>query len=201
VRFEETAALATAATAIQTPAQPPPSANYDAAGSGCACESCSYYAAAAAAASSSSASHSLPDGFAALTVSGYRDASHGHSHGHHYQYTQAKTTTEGPPATVEQGLVAAGQTVYPAAPVSPSQEVTLSHSPGAASAARSRASKKSGRHHAHSSHKPANHHSHGSHKASHHPKEIGDVVSDEKKKKYDPVKIVDNWVWEWGYGA
>lgn len=196
VRFEETAAPAPTsapapapapATAIQPPEQPPPSADYyETAGSGCTCAFCYYNAAAA--------SHSLPGDFAALTVSGNRDASHSHN----YQYTQA---TEDPPAATEQGLVAASQAGYPAIAINPSQEVSYRHSPGAASAARSRGSKKGSRHHSHSSHKPSHHHSHGPDKASRHPKEIGDVVSAEKEKKYDPVKIVDNWVWEWGYGA
>ncbi|KAG8159342.1 hypothetical protein KVR01_011003 [Diaporthe batatas] len=193
VRFEETAAPAPAsATAIPLPEQPPPSAGYnETAESGCTCAFCYYNASAAA------ASHSLPDDFAALTVSGNRDA----SHSHHYQYTQATPATENPAAAAEQGLVAASQAGYPATAIHPSQEVTCRHSPGAASAARSRANKKGSRHHSHSSHKPTHHRSLDSDKASRHPKEIGDVVSAEKEKKYDPVKIVDNWVWEWGYGA
>lgn len=183
MRFEETAALDNAAPAIQSLEQPPPSANY-VAGSGCACASCYYDAAAAAL-------HSLPDDVAALTVSGNRDA----SHRYHYQYTQegTTTTTESPPA--------AGQAGHPAAADGPSQEGLHRHSPGVASAARSRGSKKSSRHHSHSAHKPAHHRPHGPDKAAGHPKEIGDVVSAEKEKKYDPVRIVDNWVWEWGYGA
>ncbi|KAK7721657.1 hypothetical protein SLS63_009440 [Diaporthe eres] len=191
VRFEETAAPA---TAIQPLEQPPPSANYEMAGSGCACALCYYDAAAAA---SAAALSSLPGDVAALTVSGNREA----SYLHHYEYTQAATTTEIPPAAAEQGLVAAGQASYPAAAVNPSQEVSHRHSPGAASAARSRGSKKSSRHYSHSTHKSAHHRAHGPDKAAHNPKEIGDVVSAEKEKKYDPKRIVDNWVWEWGYGA
>lgn len=187
VRIEETAALDNAATAIQPPDQPPPSANY-VAGSGCTCASC-YYAAAAAASASAAALHSLPDDVAALTVSGNRDA----SHRYHYPYTQEGATTESAPA--------AGQAGYPAAADGSSQEGPHRHSPGAASAARSRGSKKSSRHHHHSAHKPTHHRAHGADKAPRHSKEIGDVVSAEKEKKYDPVRIVDNWVWEWGYGA
>lgn len=183
VRFEETAAPA---TAIQPLEQPPPSANYEIAGSGCACALCYYDAAAAA---SAAALSSLPGDVAALTVSGNREA----SYLHHYECTQAATTTEIPPA--------AGQASYPAAAVNPSQEVSHRHSPGAASAARSRVSKKSSRHYSHSTHKSAHHRAHGPDKAAHNPKEIGDVVSAEKEKKYDPKRIVDNWVWEWGYGA
>lgn len=194
MRFEETAAPATAATAIQPPEQPPPSANYETAGSGCACALCYHDATAAA---SAAALSSLPDDVAALTLSGNRDASHLHQ----YQYTQATTATEIPPGATEQGLVAAGQASYPAAAVNPSQEVTQRHSPGAASAARSRGSKKSSRHYSHSTHRSAHHRAHGPDKAAHNPKEIGDVVSAEKEKKYDPKRIVDNWVWEWGYGA
>lgn len=194
MRLEETAASATAATAAIKPLeQPPPSASYGA-GSGCACAFCYYDAAAAAAAS-------LSEDVAALTVSGNRDA----SHLQHYQYAQAATTTtttEGPAAAAaEQGLIAAGQAGHPAAAVGPSQEVSHRHSPGAASAARSRGSKKSSRHHSYSAHKSTHHRSHGADKAAHNPKEIGDVVSAEKEKKYDPKRIVDNWVWEWGYGA
>lgn len=201
VRIEETAAPATAATAtataIQPLEQPPPSANYELAGSGCACASCYYDAAAAA---SAAALYSLPNDVAALTVSGNRDASH---HQYQYQYTQAPATTESPPAApAEQGLIAAGQAGHSAAAVDPSQEVSHHrHSPGAASAARSRGSKKSSRHHSHSAHKSTHHRAHGSDKAARNPKEIGDVVSAEKEKKYDPKRIVDNWVWEWGYGA
>lgn len=194
VCIEETAAPATAATAtaIQPLEQPPPSANYELAGSGCACASCYYDAAAAL--------YSLPNDVAALTVSGNRDASH---HQYQYQYTQAPATTESPPAApAEQGLIAAGQAGHSAAAVDPSQEVSHHrHSPGAASAARSRGSKKSSRHHSHSAHKSTHHRAHGSDKAARNPKEIGDVVSAEKEKKYDPKRIVDNWVWEWGYGA
>ncbi|KAJ0116155.1 hypothetical protein J7T55_005101 [Diaporthe amygdali] len=188
VLFEETAALAAAATAIQPPEQPPPSTNY-VAGSGCACALCYYDAAAAL--------HSLPNDVANLTVSGNRDVSR-------HQHTQATTTTKSPSATpAEQGLVAAGQAGYPtaAAAAGPSQEGAHRHSPGSTSAARSRGSKKSSRHHYHASHKSSHHRPHGADTATRHPKEIGDVVSAEKEKKYDPQKIVDNWVWEWGYGA
>lgn len=192
MRYEETAAPA---TAIQPLEQPPPSANY-VAGSGCACAFCYYDASAAA---SAAALHSLPDDVGALTVSGNRDDSHLYQY---HQYTQAPAAAESPPAAAaEQGLAAAGQAGHPAAAVGPSQEVPHRQSPGAASAARSRGSKKSSRHHSHSSHKPAHHRAHGPDKAAHNPKEIGDVVSAEKEKKYDPKRIVDNWVWEWGYGA
>ncbi|KAG6357092.1 hypothetical protein INS49_014969 [Diaporthe citri] len=197
VRFEETAAPATAATtAIQPLEQPPPSANYETAGSGCACALCYYDAAAAAAAAASAAAlSSLQGDVAALTLSGNRDASHLHQ----YEYTQATTATEIPPSAAEQGLVAAGQASYPTAAVNPSQEVSHRHSPGAASAARSRGSKKSSRHYSHSTHKSAHHRAHGPDKAAHNPKEIGDVVSAEKEKKYDPKRIVDNWVWDPGH--